>query len=120
YHSLGRLYRGIQDATLHQYTLLGEAANATDNVVGKPVDGLGNYFQSVPIPADDRLVFTEDNPDREIMVAGQLATVARVMRSRDAAVAADALAAARDIAAKAFDRSKDTEGKAFAMAELYL
>ncbi len=69
YHALGRLYRGIQDATLHQYTLLGEAANSTDNVIGKPVDGLGNYFRSEPIPADDRLVFTEDNPDREIMVA---------------------------------------------------
>ena len=120
YHALGRLYRGIQDATLHQYTLLGEAANSTDNAIGKPVEGLGNYFQSVPIPADDRLVFTEDNPNREIMVAGQLAAVARVMRSRNAARAADALATARAIAGEAFDRATDTEGKAFAMAELYL
>ncbi len=101
-------------------TLLGEASNSTDNVVGKPVEGLGNYFQSVPIPADDRLVFTEDNPDREIMIAGQLATVARVMKSYDAAVAASSLAAARAIAAEAFDRAKDIEGKAFAMAELYV
>jgi endoglucanase len=120
YHALGRLYRGIQDATLHQYTLLGEAANSTDNMVGKPVEGLGNYFQSVPIPADDRLVFTEDNPNREIRVAGQLATVARVMKSRDATVAADSLAAARAIADKAFERATDIEGKALAMSELYL
>ena len=120
YHSLGRLYRGIQEATLPQYTLLGEAANATDNVVGKPVDGLGNYFRSVAIPADDRLVFTEDNPNREIMVAGQLATVARVLRTRDAAVAADALATARAVADNAFSRATDIEGRAFAMAELYL
>ena len=120
YHALGRLYRGIQDATLRQYTLLGEAANATDNVAGKPVSGLGNYFQNVPIPADDRLVFTEDNPDREIMVAGQLATVARVLKDRDASVAADAIAAARAIAAAAFSRATDTEGRALAMAELYL
>jgi hypothetical protein len=119
YHALGRLYRGIQDATLHQYTLLGEAANSTDNVVGKPVEGLGNYFQSVPIPADDRLVFTEDNPDREIMVAGQLATVARVMRSRNAPVAADALSTARALADSAYGRATDIEGKALAMAELY-
>jgi endoglucanase len=120
YHALGRLYRGVQDATLHQYTLLGEAANSTDNVVGAPVHGLGNYFQSVPIPGDDRLVFTEDNPDREIMVAGQLATVARVMQSRNAGVAADALSTARVIAETAFGRATDTEGKALAMAELYL
>lgn len=119
YHALGRLYRGIQDATLHQYTLLGEAANSTDNVVGKPVEGLGNYFQSVPIPADDRLVFTEDNPDREITVAGQLATVARVMKSRDAAVAADSLATARALADSSYDRAKDVEGRTLAMAELY-
>ena len=119
YHALGRLYRGIQDATLHQYTLLGEAANSTDNVVGKPVAGLGNYFQSVPIRADDRLVFTEDNPDREIMVAGQLATVARVMRSRNAPVAADALSTARALADSAYGRATDIEGKALAMAELY-
>ena len=120
YHSLGRLYRGIQDATLKQYTLLGEAANSTDNVVGKPVAGLGNYFQSVAIPADDRLVFTEDNPNREIEVAAQLATVARVMKSRDPKVAADALAAARDIESKAIDRATSVEGKAFALSELYL
>jgi hypothetical protein len=119
YHALGRLYRGVQDATLHQYTLLGEAANSTDNVIGKPVDGLGNYFQSVPIPADDRLVFTEDNPNREILVAGQLATVARVMRSRNAPVAADALSTARALAEIAFGRATDIEGKALAMAELY-
>lgn len=120
YHSLGRLYRGIQDATLKQYALLGEAANSTDNVVGKAMPGLGNYFQSVAIPADDRLVFTEDNPNREIQVAAQLATVARVMKSRDPKVAADALAAARDISAKAIDRATSVEGKAFALAELYL
>jgi len=100
--------------------LLGEAANSTDNVVGKPVAGLGNYFQSVAIPADDRLVFTEDNPNREIEVAAQLATVARVMKSRDPKVAADALAAARDIESKAIDRATSVEGKAFALSELYL
>ena len=120
YHALGRLYRGIQDATLHQYTLLGEAANSTDNIAGKSVQGLGNYFQSLPISVDDRLVFTEDNPNREIMVAGQLATVARVMRSRNAAVAADALATARALAGEAFGRATDIEGKALAAAELFL
>ena len=33
YNSLGRLYRGIQDASLHQYTFLGDAADMTDNLV---------------------------------------------------------------------------------------
>jgi endoglucanase len=104
---------------LGKLLLLGEAANSTNNVIGKPVEGLGNYFQSVPIPADDRLVFTEENPDREIMVAGQLATVARVMRSRNAAVAADALATAHALAGQANSRATDTESRVFAMAEIY-
>lgn len=119
YHSLGRLYRGIQDATLHQYAMLGEAANATDNVAGKPVAGLGTYNNGVPITADDRLVFTEDNPPRELTVAAQLATVARVMKTRNPAEAADALEAAKDIFAKAIDRTDKLEPRIFALAELW-
>lgn len=119
YHALGRLYRGLQEATLHQYTLLGEAANATDNVTGKPIAGLGSYYNGVPIPADDRLVFTEDNPARELTVAAQLATVARVMKARDAAVAADALGAAREVFARAIDRTTELEPRVFALAELW-
>ena len=119
YHSLGRLYRGIQDATLKQYTMLGEAANATDNVVGKPEPGLGTFNNGVPIPADDRLVFTEDNPPRELTVAGQLATVARVLRTREPAKAADALAAAKGIESKAIDRTSELEPRVFALAQLY-
>ena len=118
YHALGRLYRGIQDATLKQYTLLGEAANSTDNVVGKPVPGLGNYFQSVPIPADDRLVFTEDNPDRELTTAAQLMTASRVLKTANPAMSADALAAGTDIYTKAFDRAKGLKPRVFALSEL--
>ncbi|MFX8860345.1 hypothetical protein ABTM70_19520, partial [Acinetobacter baumannii] len=73
----------------------------------------------VPIPADDRLVFTEDNPARELTVAAQLATVARVMKARDAAVAADALGAAREVFARAIDRTTELEPRVFALAELW-
>jgi endoglucanase len=120
YRAFGRVYRGIQDATLKQYTLLGDASSSTDNVTNKPVDGLGTFLGGQPIKVDDRLVFTEDNPNREIEVAGQLATVARVMKTRDPKLAAETLAAARDIAGKAIDRATSVEAKAFAMSELYL
>jgi len=36
---MGRLYRGIQDASLHQYTFLGDAAAMTDNQVFHDTDG---------------------------------------------------------------------------------
>jgi hypothetical protein len=119
YHSLGRLYRGIQDPTLKQYQLLGEAANGSDNQVNKPVPGLGTFNNGVPIPADDRLVFTEDNPSRELTVAAQLATVARVLKTRDPATAADALTAARTLTERAIDRTDEVEPRAFALAELF-
>ena len=65
YQALGRLYRGIICNNLRQYVLLGDAAAMTD---GK----LGN--------ADDRWIFTEDNPGRELSTAAQLAGASRVLR----------------------------------------
>jgi len=77
YESLGRLYRGIICPTLRQYVLLGDASVMTDNRAaslteeGKaPADG-----------ADDRWVFTEDNPRRQLQVATSLAAAARVLAS---------------------------------------
>ena len=52
--ALGRLYRGILCPTVRQYVHLGDACTHTDNVSGN---------------ADDRWVFTEDNPGRELQVA---------------------------------------------------
>jgi endoglucanase len=118
YRALGRTYRGIQVPSLRQYALLGEAANETDNVSKKPVEGLGVDNNGQPIVADDRWVFTEDNPDRELNTAGGLAAAARVLRQRNPALAAEALAAARDLTAKAVDRAKDKSNAVFALAEL--
>ncbi len=63
YKALGRLYRGIICSDLRQYTLLGDGSVMTDNVVFR---GEGKM--------DDRWVFTEENPRRELMVAACLAT----------------------------------------------
>jgi len=117
YRAMGRTYRGIQVPTLRQYALLGEAANETDNIVGKPVAGLGVDNNGQPIVADDRWVFTEDNPDRELNTAGGLAAAARVLRRSNPALAAESLAAARNIATKAFG-AKDRSNEVFALAEL--
>jgi hypothetical protein len=77
YESLGRYLRGVQEATLHQYVLLGEAANETDNLIYKP--GAKDPVLNNPLPKDDRLVFTEENPARELETAEVLAASKRVL-----------------------------------------
>ena len=65
YRSMGRFYRGIIEPTLRQYTILGDPVNITDEISGN---------------ADDRWVFTEDNPGRSLETAAALAAASRVMK----------------------------------------
>lgn len=103
YRSLGRLYRGIQDASLRQYTFLGDGAVMTDNQVFKgdtatalkvlaaaAVAGSQAEPDLPGLPplgsagsADDRWVFTEENPERELNTAGGLAAAARALRGHN-------------------------------------
>lgn len=118
YRAMGRVYRGIIDPTLRQYVQLGDAADQTDNVSRGPVPGLGADNNGRAIAADDRWVFTEDNPKRELYVAAGLAAASRVLKASDPKLAAESLAAARDLYSKAFVRAEDTPSRVFALAEL--
>ncbi len=92
WRALGRLYRGIIEPDRRQYTWIGDPANVTDN---RPYDGARPDLPvGVPGAPDDRWVFTEDNPDREIQTAAGLAAAARALRGHDDALAAGALRAA--------------------------
>ncbi len=80
YLGLGRLYRGVVEPTQRQYTLLGDPAHITDNIsynsaVLKDSTPIG--YRNSP---DDRWVFTEDNPARELGVAADLAATYRVLK----------------------------------------
>jgi hypothetical protein len=117
YNSMGRLYRGIQDASLHQYTFLGDAAGMTDNIVFKDTDGTAmkilaeaatNGDQAEPaidhLPplgsagsADDRWVFTEENPPRELNAAGGLAAASRALAGFNDPLAKDCLRIAQEL-----------------------
>ena len=97
YRSLGRLYRGIIVPTLRQYVLLGDFSAVSDNV---PFTGpVTDTTPPVGLPGspDDRWVFTEDNPRREIQVAAGLAAGARALRTYDPALAEECLAVAREL-----------------------
>ena len=105
YHSLGRLYRGIVCRSLRQYVLLGDASTMTDGVN----DG-----------ADDRFVFTEENPPRELTTAAHLAAVSRALRGFNDSLSAETLKIATELyeITTAGDDARDA--KIHGATELYL
>ena len=120
YKSMGRLYRGIIDVDLRQYVLLGDGSLQTDNLPYDSSLKKGEVKNGKSGDADDRWVFTEDNPDREIYVAAGLATAGRVLKTSNPSMAQDALNASADLYQKAFSRAKKIDDKVFAAVELYL
>ncbi len=124
YRHLGRLYRGIIVPTLRQYVHLGDAATHTDNKIysdasmlakANNVDELwykkvanrySNIFDpelnldqvEVFIPElDDRLVFTETNPARQLQGAASLAIASRVMKGYNDQLSAECLKVAEEL-----------------------
>ena len=97
YQAMGRFYRGVIEPTIRQYVLLGDAANITDN---KPyVTNAANIdpILNQPAPADDRWVFTEDNPARSLQVAAALASASRVMKGYNDTLSAQCLQIAQQV-----------------------
>lgn len=118
YRALGRTYRGVIEPTLAQYVLLGDAATQTDNLAYDPALPAGARTGATSAVDDDRWVFTEDNPDRELTTASGLAVAARVLRATRPEMAKEALDAAIDLAARALDRATNIGASVSALSEL--
>jgi len=107
WRALGRLYRGIIAARLRQYVMLGDAAGMTDGIPGDE---------------DDRWVFTENHPVRELATAAHLAAISRALKGFNPDLSAEALEAARTLFAET--GSGDDPGsrisRVHAAAELFL
>lgn len=120
YKNLGRLYRGIICNDLRQYVLLGDASTMTDNrrhnALLKPEETSGNESGIM----DDRWVFTEQNPRRELQVAASLATVARALNDYNDALAKDCLAAAQELWQNNMHIEGEAPAKIATLAELIL
>lgn len=80
YNAFGRNYRGIIASQLRQYVLLGDAAAMTDGIPGNE---------------DDRWIYTENNPGRDLGTASNLAGIARVLRGFNDTLATRCLEIAR-------------------------
>ena len=106
YKALGRLYRGIICNSLRQYAMLGDASAMTNGIKG---DG------------DDRWIFTEDNPGRELSTAANLAATSRALRGFNDELAGECLDIAKTLFAITDASSPRVWGsKLQAAAELYL
>ncbi|NLG75002.1 MAG: glycoside hydrolase [Xanthomonadaceae bacterium] len=99
YRALGRLYRGIIAPTLRQYVLLGDGAAMTDNVVFDPSKTLEASAPPVGLPGspDDRWVFTEENPRRELQTAAALAAAARALKGYNDELSEECLKVASEL-----------------------
>lgn len=98
YQAMGQFYRGIIEPTKRQYTTLGDPTNITDNKFFKaPTDGSPVPAVGMPGSPDDRWVFTEANPSRELEVAASLAAAARVMKGFNDTLATQCLSIALEI-----------------------
>lgn len=104
YLALGRLYRGIICNDLRQYVLLGDAASMTDGKIGNE---------------DDRWIYTENNPGREMSTAAQLAGVYRVLKGFNDTLSVHCLNIAKEIY-ESQNSTNVNRNKIHAAVELYL
>jgi hypothetical protein len=118
YKSLGRLYRGIIEPTNRQYVHLGDAANITDNVPFNTSSSTNVPPVGLPGSPDDRWVFTEENPNRELSVAAALATAARVMKGFNDTLATQSLQIAEEL--WNITKERNPLSRVEAAVELYL
>jgi len=99
YKALGRPYRGIISSNLRQYVILGDATAMTDGIPGNK---------------DDRWIYTENNPVRDLATAANLAGTYRALKGFNDTLAQDCLQMATAL-------YQQTQGdKLYAAIELYL
>ena len=118
YNSLGRLYRGVICPTLRQYVLLGDPMNMTDNEVFKGAESANTPPVGLPGSPDDRWVFTEENPHRELQTSAALAATSRALKNFKPDLAKECLR----ISIELYNATRETDPlqRLSAAVELYL
>jgi endoglucanase len=120
YKAMGRFYRGVITPTLHQYTLIGEETNSTDNLFYDPSLKADERSATHSGKPDDRWLFTEQNPGHEYKGIAALAIAARVLKDFDPAMAQESLEAAEALWKQDRDPSKGFAEKMTAAVQLWL
>lgn len=121
YENLGRVYRGIISPTLPQYTLVGDVSTQTNNLNYNRTIKYNGTFESISGIKDDRMVFTEENPDHEFDAIMGLAAAARSLREYDGLLADRCVKAATELwNQKRTISSRNISGQLNAASELLL
>ncbi|MGB9435414.1 MAG: glycoside hydrolase family 9 protein [Candidatus Acidiferrum sp.] len=94
YKNLGRFYRGVISSSLHQYTMIGDISNATDNLFFDNALKSGEKTGTHSAVEDDRWVFTEQNPGHEYKGIAALAAAGRTLKTLDPPFAKECVEAA--------------------------
>lgn len=121
YRNLGRLYRGIICPEKRQYVMLGDGSTMTDGLIHdsklKPGEKTGTHSS----PADDRWVFTENNPSRELTTAAHMAAAARVLKGFNDTLSLQCLELARAIFSNNYEMNgRLLNAKIHTASELFL
>jgi endoglucanase len=116
FEAMDRLYRGIICPTLEQYVHLGDGSTMTDNLIYD--ERKRDPIMNRPLPEDDRWVFTEDNPQRELYVAQALAAAHRVLKQYNSTLSEKCLRISQILYQR--NASADALDRINAAAELYV
>ena len=119
YRSMGRVYRGIQEASLEQYVLLGDPSNATDNLFYNPSLKPDERSGTESGRPDDRWVFTEQNPEHEYKAIAGLGSAARVLKATNPALAGECIQAAEALWLAERDITKAFDARMIAAVQLF-
>jgi hypothetical protein len=119
YRAMGRVYRGMQEATLEQYVMLGDQVNATDNLFYNPKMKPNERSGTESGKPDDRLLFTEENPVHEYKSIAALAAAGRVLKATRPELAQECTDAAIDLWSKESDPKKSFDARMIAAVQLW-
>jgi hypothetical protein len=121
YKNLGRLYRGIIESDKRQYVMLGDGSTMTDGLIYYKDLIAGERTGTSSSVPDDRWVFTESNPSRELTVAAHMAAAARVLKGINDTLSTQCLDVAKAIYSHDYQLTgRATNSKIHAASELFL
>ncbi|MGA2407390.1 MAG: glycoside hydrolase family 9 protein [Bacteroidales bacterium] len=121
YKNLGRLFRGIICPTKRQYVLLGDGSTMTDGLIYDGSLKTGERTGTHSSETDDRWVFTEKNPSRELTTAAHLAAAARALKGFNDDLSIQCLDIAEAIYSHNYQQSETvTNSRIHAAIELFL
>ena len=119
YRAMGRVYRGMQEATLEQYVMLGDQVNVTDNLFYNPAMKPEQRSGTESGKPDDRWVFTEQNPVNEYKAIAALASAGRVLKATNPELARECIDAAEALWRAEHDPGKGFDARMIAAAQLW-